>query len=339
MTPRQNAVKQAKELEAALGGKTLSFEKRQELEQELNAIIDNLAEGCYSNDPDDGIDWSDCPGIYTGRKSPNKTYNLKFICPPMSYKLYYKNDQGVTTYDDYIPPDLIPQYREKVAEALKQDYFIQINHPSVIGANPEVEIFDGEMHGVVNVTLKDELLSDQVRELCNNLDDLVSGWSIYFESNKIETDGGNLYIRFHNSPEPIMTETAFNNLAFVSRNSADFDSIRFYTNESSVYISMVYYNPDSSAGGQLVQNDLYLDILEEAFDECKTEDEFWDRLDERARQYLTDIDSHYFADEARSFVENPCDYSRQNRQTMDAIKSWAAQQRTDIGRTQGMNML
>ncbi len=35
----------------------------QALETELGAIADNMAEGCYSNDPDDGIDWSDCPGI------------------------------------------------------------------------------------------------------------------------------------------------------------------------------------------------------------------------------------------------------------------------------------
>jgi hypothetical protein len=63
MTPRQKAVLRAEEIEEALIGNNLSADQRKTLEQELGAIADNLAEGCYSVDPDDGIDWSDCPGI------------------------------------------------------------------------------------------------------------------------------------------------------------------------------------------------------------------------------------------------------------------------------------
>ncbi len=64
MTPRQKAARRAGEIEKALRENTLPAERREELEQELGAIVDNMAEGCYSNDPEDGIDWSDCPGIY-----------------------------------------------------------------------------------------------------------------------------------------------------------------------------------------------------------------------------------------------------------------------------------
>jgi len=62
-TPRQKAARRAKEIEDTLNTNSLSSQKRQELESELGAIVDNMAEGCYSNDPDDGIDWSNCPSI------------------------------------------------------------------------------------------------------------------------------------------------------------------------------------------------------------------------------------------------------------------------------------
>lgn len=64
MTPRQKAARRAEEIENVLSRDNLSADEREALEQELGAIADNMAEGCYSNDPDDGVDWSDCPGIY-----------------------------------------------------------------------------------------------------------------------------------------------------------------------------------------------------------------------------------------------------------------------------------
>ena len=64
MTQRQKAARRAGEIEETLSKDGLSADKRMELERELGAIADNMSEGCYSNDPDDGIDWSDCPGIY-----------------------------------------------------------------------------------------------------------------------------------------------------------------------------------------------------------------------------------------------------------------------------------
>lgn len=67
-SPRQKAAWRAEEIEEALNTNSLTDEERQDLEKELVAIGDNMAEGCYSNDPDDGIDWSDCPGIYSTPK-------------------------------------------------------------------------------------------------------------------------------------------------------------------------------------------------------------------------------------------------------------------------------
>jgi hypothetical protein len=63
MSPRQEAASRAEEIEIILGNENLTLDDRRVLEKELCAIIDNMAEGCYSNDPDDGIDWTNCPGI------------------------------------------------------------------------------------------------------------------------------------------------------------------------------------------------------------------------------------------------------------------------------------
>jgi hypothetical protein len=72
MTPRQNAIERCEEINRLLESDSLNQSQRPELEKELDAIADNMAEGCYSNDPDDGIDWSNCPGIYNTPK-PKET--------------------------------------------------------------------------------------------------------------------------------------------------------------------------------------------------------------------------------------------------------------------------
>jgi len=64
MTPREKASRRAYEIEETLGSETLTAQERNTLERELGTICDNIAEGCYANDPDDGINWSDCPGLY-----------------------------------------------------------------------------------------------------------------------------------------------------------------------------------------------------------------------------------------------------------------------------------
>ena len=63
MTPRQKAQLRAGKIIDILNADGLPAAKRKTLEDELAAIADNIAENCYSNDPDDGVDWSDCPGI------------------------------------------------------------------------------------------------------------------------------------------------------------------------------------------------------------------------------------------------------------------------------------
>lgn len=338
MTPRQKALQRAEEINDALISDALPAGKRKALEQELCTIADNIAEGCYSNDPDDGIDWSDCPGIHYSQphRLHNETEVLKFYCPPMTYKLYYENDEGRVTYDDYIPSDIIEPYRDKIAKALEQAYFFKIEHSNVKEVTPGVELVDGKLYAVLTVSLDAEPPPENIEELRKELTERTAKWSMHFEQQQIKTDGGNLYVCFYDGSDPMLTEPVFKNLAYVKKHNYVFANVRFYKDGDG--LRMIYYNPDSSAGGQLVQNNLSLDMLRDASEESVIKEQFWERLDEGARQFLTDIDSPDFSDEARFFVEEPCDFCGQGRLTMEAIQDWVASQWSDIGQANGMKM-
>ena len=337
MTPREKAARRAEEIEDILMDGNLPTDQRRDLEAELGAIADNMSEGVYSNDPDDVIDWSDCPGISQPERIVYKADSIKFYTPPMTYKLWYQRDDGRFTYGDHIPEDIIGMYRDRIAEALDDAYFFRLKNPNVTNVTPGVEVFYGELHGVLDVSLKGGLTDRNLDALREMLTDRMVEWSIYFESNVIETDGGNLYTRFYDSMEPLMTDTVFTNKAYIKNCVPMIDAVKFYEDGDS--LRMMYYNPDADAGGQLVENYLHLDVLKKAFEECKSEDEFWNRLDERARQYLIDIDTPEFIAEARHFVEEPGDYSGQDKHTMEAIRSWVDRQPAEIEQTQvGMSM-
>jgi len=256
----------------------------------------------------------------------------------MSYKLYYEDDNSRITYDNYIPEDIISMYRDKVAEALEQVYTFNIKHPNVTNVTPGVELIDGELHGIFNVSINADLPSDDIEKLCETLTNRAAEWSIYLEGHRIVTEGGNLYVRFFDSSESTQTETVFNNNQYIKQNNTDFEADKFYVDERAGYIKEMYYNPNSNAGGQLVLNYLYLDVLQEAFEECKTEEAFWGRLDECARQYLIDIDTPEFAGDAWDFVNKPYNFEGQTCETMDSIKRWVEKQTTEIEPAQGMNM-
>ncbi len=263
--------------------------------------------------------------------------SLKFYCPPMTYKLWYKNDEGRMTYDNDIPEDIIGLYRDRIGEALDEAYFFRIKHPNVTGVTPGAEVYYGKLYGTLDVSLRGGLTQESYDALRDTLTDLTSRWSIYFESHQIKTEGGDLYVRFYNSNDPILPDTVFTNKAYIDNCLTVPDAVKFYVDESGDYLRMMYYNPDSEAGGQFVENHLYLDMLQAAFDECETEEAFWVCIDECATQYLTDIDSPEFIGEARCFAEEPCDFSGQDRFSIDKIRNWVTQQ-SDAEQLPEMNM-
>ena len=98
MTPREKAARRAFEIEEKLESETLTAQKRNILERELGTICDNIAEGCYSNDPDDGINWSDCPGIYTVPKANHVEFEA--VKYKGEYALIYDGRRNRSTVPD-----------------------------------------------------------------------------------------------------------------------------------------------------------------------------------------------------------------------------------------------
>lgn len=114
------------------------------------------------------------------------------------------------------------------------------------------------------------------------------------------------------------------NTAYVDENYEEFDKTKFYLDVcGGGWVRMVYYNPDSYAGGQLVYDLLSDCVILGASKEHPTESEFWDYLYENAKQTLVDIDTADFADYAKEFAEVPCDRSVQDAETMHWLIKWA----------------
>lgn len=80
---------------------------------------------------------------------------------------------------------------------------------------------------------------------------------------------------------------------------------KFYVDRENEIVNHVYYNPDSSAGGQLVYNYFSFDELFEAI----TKEDPLEYLETFCKQELVDIDRPDFAVKARAFLENNEDFN------------------------------
>lgn len=91
--------------------------------------------------------------------------------------------------------------------------------------------------------------------------------------------------------------------------SADLD--KFYVNRENNEIQWVYYNPDSSAGGQLVYNFFSFDKLREAF--SQNENAPLDVIAEDCQQFLVDKGTPEFIVSARHFLNSSCDFTNEDK--------------------------
>lgn len=112
-------------------------------------------------------------------------------------------------------------------------------------------------------------------------------------------------------PDVLRTENAEKETEYNTTQSVeqDFDIPstleKFYVDKENELVTQVYYNPDSSAGGQLVYNRFSFEELSRAF-------EFSDPLDyieSISRQEAIDIDDPAFPEKAREFLANTEDFN------------------------------
>jgi len=118
----------------------------------------------------------------------------------------------------------------------------------------------------------------------------------------------------------------------------DTDEVHFYINDYNHSVERIYYNPDSSAGGQFVSDTLTLEKLSQGIKDCKYLEEFWDYWSANAEQYCDDIDTHEFTAKVIELASPDCDFKGETKETLEKLKEWVAEQEAALNQEQGINM-
>ena len=92
----------------------------------------------------------------------------------------------------------------------------------------------------------------------------------------------------------------------------------FFINREQESVTWMYFNPDSSAGGQYVTNTLSFDEIRNAAQNYKSADEFFDYLGSVANQTLADIGTEWFEEAENAFRQTP-DLTDCTSATMEAL--------------------
>ena len=108
----------------------------------------------------------------------------------------------------------------------------------------------------------------------------------------------------------------FRNTRFVEQNFDAVNQDKFFKTNSG--FEEIYYNPDSTAGGQLVYNEFSFELIREASKQ-DTMMKFYNYLNSGCKQYCVDIDSAEFMDYLKDFMEREPDYLKDNKETANAM--------------------
>ena len=108
------------------------------------------------------------------------------------------------------------------------------------------------------------------------------------------------------------------------------DNDLFYLREGQGSVKWIYYNPDSDAGGQYVENVIYYDdILKAAQHEAPFE--FFDCLGSDCKQWLIDIGTDGFAEYDRDFKEEPYSFKSADADTRARLIVFAKKYKEEHG--------
>lgn len=108
----------------------------------------------------------------------------------------------------------------------------------------------------------------------------------------------------------------FRNKLFVKKNYAYVNQDKFFKTDYG--FEEIYYNPDATAGGQLVYNEFSFELIREASNQDSMM-KFYNYLNSGCKQYCVDIDSAEFMDYLKDFMEREPDYLKDNKETANAM--------------------
>lgn len=97
----------------------------------------------------------------------------------------------------------------------------------------------------------------------------------------------------------------------------------FFIDSENQTVTWMYYNPDSTAGGQYVTNTFGFAEISQTAKGSKTSDEFFDRLGSIADQTLADVGTDWFEEAKNQFLQEP-DFTDCTEATMQGLVAAAA---------------
>lgn len=113
----------------------------------------------------------------------------------------------------------------------------------------------------------------------------------------------------------------YKDIKIVEKYSDAAEKDRFFLEEGG--FSHIYYNPDSTAGGQLVYNEIPYELIREAYTTVSSVEEFFEYLESSCKQYLTDIGTVDFSQSFWNFATSEADFEGRSEATMCFMKDAA----------------
>ncbi len=95
-------------------------------------------------------------------------------------------------------------------------------------------------------------------------------------------------------------------LEYIENNKLEFNKEKLFYKDQDGFVTLVYFNPDSDAGGQLVFNKLSVVAVKEILSANVNDDDVEEAIANLSKQTLADVDDINFIEEAEWFVNEPC---------------------------------
>lgn len=170
------------------------------------------------------------------------------------------------------------------------------------------ELFRIPDGGKIKITTKDGAVTDRK---CKYIDSHHAqiGYEIFHicQFAELMEKAGNTY-------EPTAETLKAMDLAFVEQNYDKLDRDKFFKTTSG--FTEMYYNPDATAGGQIVELTIYNDDIIEAAKLHKNPKEFFSYLEAVSKGVLYDVGTATFKETAQDFISGKADFEGESKKSM-----------------------
>lgn len=187
--------------------------------------------------------------------------------------------------------------------------------------NELFRIKDGES---ITVKFSDGSMSDRK---CTYIDDYHTkiGYNVFHicEFAELMERNGSTY-RPKGMPE--YDKQTMIDLNFVKQNYDAINKDKFYKTTNGV--TEMYYNPDANAGGQLVELTIYNEDILDAAKLYKKPQDFFSHIEGMSKGALYDVGTETFMETAKDFIESKADFEGCSLKTMNALKKYAAPEKS-----------